>query len=637
MDISELQKEYFKIKLKYNFAHYRYNDKVIPLKSPLYLTSLCISVSILEKNLNEVSADSESIRCTETDGISVETGAPAMCIRHTHTYVLKSLTLDNLTNVYVSTLEDSISPYIFYMFTNPEYSFKDVYNLQKVQDLLTKGIVQCYTDTWTHPVNIINSLANVIKMPSAIKRKLGRIYLAYLLEMWYMLKTHLSESEYLYMIRSTLPEKCALCGPVYTPTYEFATPLSDDPAIRYEQIKKYVSETDPTWIYAIDDTSYTYEIAQSVGTFIDNALWRMLNMRFLILYNFAKARKIYKKVEDLPAGFTSEAFGEDSDLARSIARDFADSTSESRTSPDKKTPAPDKAESTPKTEKDFLEYNHVLDGGSGSFKTSMYQMQIINAKYEQTVDDKAIEAYNKIAARSKMYTASFAKQLREIKSYNTGYKDSGKSAGKLDRKNLYRHKFDSHIFYNNEYKQKESDLAVGVMLDASGSMCGTGIENGLLTVLTLHEVLRSLNINHSIMDHTNCGMSYTCDVRVYQYFKDCKEYSPNRAYQIANIRARSGNCDSGALWYMEQALLRTKNKDKICLMFSDGAPTECTGADLVNQVAHMERNGIVVIGIGINFPEIAQYYTKYANGKNLGQMLNITSRILKEYILHKKE
>lgn len=637
MDVSELQKEYFKIKLKYNFAHYRYNDKVIPLKTQLCLAALCNAISTLEIDLTGTDLSYETIQYAALSKLSVEIPDTRQYYRHTHTYVLKTPTLDTLTQIYVSTLEDSISPYIFYMFTNPEYSFKDVYNLQKVQTLLEKNTVQTYADMWERPVGAVNSLVNVIDIPKSHKQKLGHIYLAYLLEMWYMLKTHLSDSEYLYMMHSTVPKKCVLQGYVYTHEYELVIPLSDDPAVRYKQIKEYVAGIDSAWICAIVDANYSIELAQLAGTFIDNALWRMLNMRFLTLYNFAKTRKIYKSIKDLPTGFYSESSEETSDLAKLISKDFADSTSESRTSPDKETPDPDKAESAPKEEKDFLEYNHVLDGGSGSFKTSMYQMQVINAKYEQTVDDKAIEAYNKIAARSKIYTASFAKQLREIKSYNTGYKDSGKSAGKLDRKNLYRHKFDSHIFYNNEYKQKESDLAVGIMLDASGSMRGTGIENGLLTVLTLHEVLRSLNINHSIMDHTNCGRNHTCDVRVYQYFKDCKEYSPNRAYQIANIRARYGNCDSGALWYMEQALLRTKNKDKICLMFSDGAPTECSGADLVNQVAHMERNGIVVIGIGINFPEIAQYYTKYANGKNLGQMLNITSKILKEYILHKKE
>jgi hypothetical protein len=51
----------------------------------------------------------------------------------------------------------------------------------------------------------------------------------------------------------------------------------------------------------------------------------------------------------------------------------------------------------------------------------------------------------------------------------------------------------------------------------------------------------------------------------------------------------------------------------------------------------MERKGIKVIGIGINFPNISKYYTDYANGRNLQDMLNIVSLILEEYVLKKKD
>lgn len=138
---------------------------------------------------------------------------------------------------------------------------------------------------------------------------------------------------------------------MYTPEYELVIPLSDDPAVRYKQIKEYVAGIDPAWICTIVDANYSPELAQLAGTFIDNALWRMLNMRFLTLYNFAKTRKMYKSIKDLPTGFYSESSEETSDLAKLISKDFADSTSESRTSPDKEIPDPDKAESAPKRKK----------------------------------------------------------------------------------------------------------------------------------------------------------------------------------------------------------------------------------------------------------------------------------------------
>jgi hypothetical protein len=50
----------------------------------------------------------------------------------------------------------------------------------------------------------------------------------------------------------------------------------------------------------------------------------------------------------------------------------------------------------------------------------------------------------------------------------------------------------------------------------------------------------------------------------------------------------------------------------------------------------MEKKGIKVIGIGVDFPSISKYYTDYANGRNLQDMLNIVTDILQEYILKKK-
>jgi nitric oxide reductase activation protein len=201
---------------------------------------------------------------------------------------------------------------------------------------------------------------------------------------------------------------------------------------------------------------------------------------------------------------------------------------------------------------------------------------------------------------------------------------------------MYRYKYDPNIFYDNSYKVLESDLAFGIVLDESGSMYGSGIENGRITMIVLHETLKALGINHSIIGHTSQGTHHS-EIYRYQAFKEDKSYSTCKNYALIKTAAKQGNCDSGALYYMEAALSRVQNKDKVCLIFSDGAPTECTGTELVDQVKHMERNGIKVIGIGINFESISKYYTEYANGRNLVDMLNIVAKILEEYVLKKKD
>lgn len=276
----------------------------------------------------------------------------------------------------------------------------------------------------------------------------------------------------------------------------------------------------------------------------------------------------------------------------------------------------------------------ALDRESAKWEDDRYDFVVKDII--DTDDHDAKVRYEKIANCAKLVNRRLIKQLKEIKTYNTGGKMPSLVSGKLDRKRVHLYRQTDKIFYNNTYKVKESDLAFGIVLDASGSMSGDGIRNGRITMIVLHETLKALGINHSIITHTSHGR-HNVILERYQAFREDKQYTTRKNYALCKIEAHTGNCDSGALYYMEQALLRTKNKDKICLIFSDGQPTECTGAELRDQVAHMERNHIKVIGIGIDYPTIADYYPNNANGVDLKGMLDIVVEILKQYVLDKKD
>lgn len=275
---------------------------------------------------------------------------------------------------------------------------------------------------------------------------------------------------------------------------------------------------------------------------------------------------------------------------------------------------------------------NTMDALQKDLYDSMYEFDIKYVKNENNNKD----SYHKIANSISMITHNLAKQIKEIRTYNTGGKQSGLLTGKLDKKNLYRYKSDPKIFYNNNYKIKEMDLAFGCILDESGSMCGEKIKNGRIVMIMLHEVLNSLGINHGIIGHSGNKM-YQSTIYKYFQFKEEPYYNLEKPYNLVTAKARSCNCDSGALYYMQNVMKRVQNKDKIVIIFSDGQPTECTELDLTNQVKAMEKEGIHVIGVGINFESIKDYYPDNANGKNLKEMVDIIISILKRYVLEKKE
>ncbi|WP_322154494.1 hypothetical protein [Paratractidigestivibacter sp.] len=270
---------------------------------------------------------------------------------------------------------------------------------------------------------------------------------------------------------------------------------------------------------------------------------------------------------------------------------------------------------------------------------SILKSDLDSSPYDYNVQDVVHKStyaasYNSVSSKLNLLTNELIKSVREIKTYNFGGKNPGKSSGKLDMKNLYRYRTDPHIFYDTTYKVKEMDLAFGIILDESGSMRGTGIQNGRVAMIMLHEVCLALGIDHSVIGHTSRG-HHNCIVHRYWNFDEDPKHTLAVPYGLANIDAHNGNCDSGALFYMQTQLKTVPHKDKIVLIFSDGEPTECTDMELKQQIRDMEASGIHVIGIGIDFDSIKEYYGDYANGRNMTDMVRIITEILQRYVLEK--
>lgn len=280
-------------------------------------------------------------------------------------------------------------------------------------------------------------------------------------------------------------------------------------------------------------------------------------------------------------------------------------------------------------------------GTPPQLETMSNLLKTCDPKYDILVDDVYNDrgykdAYLKLLDPIESITKALTKQIREIKTYNFGGKNAGKPRGKLDPHTMCRYKTDPNIFYDTTYKVREMDLAFGIILDQSGSMSGDGICNGMISLIMLHHVLASLRINHAIVGHNSHNYN-SANIFKYVSFNEDPAHTMETPYILANLHASCGNCDSGALNYMEHYIKRTRNKDRIVLIFSDGEPSECDESDLVKQVRKMEAEGIHVIGLGIDFENIKHYYPDHANGRNLSEMVSILVSILKRYVLDKRD
>jgi uncharacterized protein YegL len=482
-------------------------------------------------------------------------------------------------------------------------------------------------------------------------------YLVYYIEILHIVtqKMSKSQSQFILDLFRVNGENKFLSEAVYNPLTNIFNPKVEeiiaikDNALRFEEIRNYLNSEivkdlikntckNLTKIYKDFDTKILNDkLLQSFDAFMfpnfvakfvmasnEYAIFKDAVKTSIILIEYAKKNKInltvdYTVLNDdekelLDSAESSETFS-DPFANFNYEEDFNDTESLKPKSDSKDKP---------------ISLSTELDNTISNFKEKGHDFTLKEVK----ASDNSKNLYLAVSQKIKLLNSLLIKQIRDIKTYNQGSKLSGLFSGKIDAKNLYKYETSDNLFYNNKYEIKEMDLAFGIVLDASGSMQGDKITDGKVSMVLLHETLRALNINHSIIDHTARG-NHTCIVRKYHDFKESKNYDITKSYAIMDIVAREGNNDAGALYYMEQALLKTQNKDKICIIFSDGQPTECSEQELKDQVKSMERKGIKVIGIGINLPEIAEYYTDYANGKNLNEMVKIITDILKQYVLNK--
>ena len=659
---------------------YGYGFTDVPITSIDSFTRHC--VKLFEENSYTIRPMPHSATLVSTDHIHFSIQNIALNLGIEYEDLKKNRALETIiTAAYLTTTPSSICTDLKWLSTEmpKDYTYENLHSMQFLKDGLDKKdvatpliLAASILDSANCPVPVVEKAAKPcdtfatdkgrceIQMTSSsydnetyeiVLKNMYRETIAFGLEIVYMLDrfldTYTHRATYEVLTGSMSKEfnditNCIYKGDPALGVFQPAITLSDIQEERFTQIAKYIeSDTVREAVeYAVHNfvNSLGYiKIPSLLGAIISFARnYSFRNIRIkqcAIMYNYCKTNKLLDNGSDhylldtLKMGVFSEAIAEED-------ASIAEEERKSRSMMDLRESKAASASSKPGGGHTCDDISQALDGLVGNFRTSKYGFTIEEVYSD---DEKLKLQYESILSKIKLVNAQLIKQIREIKTYNTGGKEAGISSGKLDKKNLYKYKTDKNIFYQNTYKQKECDPAFGIVLDASGSMSGRGISDGKTTMIVLHETLKALGINHSIIDHTCYGKRYTSDLRRYQCFREDKGYRLRKNYALAGIKAESGNCDSGALWFMEKALLRTKNQDKICLIFSDGAPTECSGTDLVEQVRSMERKGIKVIGIGIGFPNISRYYSDYANGNNLKEMLNIVADILKEYVIAKKD
>ena len=221
------------------------------------------------------------------------------------------------------------------------------------------------------------------------------------------------------------------------------------------------------------------------------------------------------------------------------------------------------------------------------------------------VDEKLIEQYQSICEPllniSRQLKKNLVKQLEESR---RGGKQTGLLMGRrLDAHAIHRN--DGKLFYKNVLPNETPELAVGLLLDESGSMGGYDrCTYARASAIILYDFCRSLNIPITVYGHSTKNGSCGDAVALYSY-AEFDSIDDDDRFRMMDIRARNNNRDGAPLRYIAEKLAMRPEEVKILILVSDGQPADCgymgTAAeeDLRGIKKEYQRKGILFVAAAI--------------------------------------
>ena len=220
-----------------------------------------------------------------------------------------------------------------------------------------------------------------------------------------------------------------------------------------------------------------------------------------------------------------------------------------------------------------------------------------------SVPDYLIKSYQSIAPPLLRVSKRLQKTIAPLlKEESEGGKLKNLQFGKrLDTRAL--HHEDGTFFTRTRLPSEEQKLAVGLLIDESGSMsCADRITYARMTAIVLYDFCQSLQFPVTIFGHTTPD----CEAGVALYsYAEFDSLDTSDRYRLMDMSARNGNRDGAALRYVAEHLSRRPENQKLLIIISDGQPADYgyygteAEADLRGIKKEYSKKGIILFAAAI--------------------------------------
>lgn len=209
-------------------------------------------------------------------------------------------------------------------------------------------------------------------------------------------------------------------------------------------------------------------------------------------------------------------------------------------------------------------------------------------------------AYNKVVKKNLGHINSCYKKLRAIfaeEAEETEYRSSGKISLEKSASTTVT----SKIFTKTVDPKDKSNMAVMLVIDESGSMCGSRIERAKEAAINLSEIFSKLGIPTYIMGFTADEQGAAA---VHMHYTTWENKKSDRT-KLTSITAKSNNFDGYSIRYASKLLNLRPETHKLMIVISDGQPACYSYSgdqgyrDTKDAIRESRGNGQAVLGVAI--------------------------------------
>lgn len=227
--------------------------------------------------------------------------------------------------------------------------------------------------------------------------------------------------------------------------------------------------------------------------------------------------------------------------------------------------------------------------------------------------------YNELYAKVRPLIKPVTEKFKRILTDNLFDKYTGKyrSGGRIIQDKLYRHRTGDFNLFRRKYDAKSKGYVFALLVDESGSMRFDKAINASSGAIIFSHVLNDLNIKFGLYGFNAKFKKYKSPLDPFKTKHQSVFESMMANTQDDEEETHKYNNDAEAVFLTSKDLSAFPEERKVIIVLSDGQPApsnESMGkgfTDLRTQIKLAEKKDIQFVGIGIQTPAVANFYTNH--------------------------